>query len=64
MAVCNDQGEGTDPEALDLSFHHQGHSFLSAYCQVVTNLVDGNSGGICLGQWGLCSLSALSSLLG
>ena len=50
MAVCNDQGEGTDPEALDLSFHHQGHSFISAYCQVVTNLVDGNSGGICLGQ--------------
>ena len=33
VVVYPDQGEGTDPEALGIAFHHQ-----YAYCQAATNL--------------------------
>ena len=29
-----------DPKALELAFHHQGFTFINAYCQAATNLVD------------------------
>ena len=35
-----DQGKGTDPEALGLAFHHPSPTFINAYCQAATNLVD------------------------
>ena len=33
-------GAGTDPEASGLAFHHQGPTFINAYCEAATNLVD------------------------
>ena len=29
-----------DPKALELHFHHQSSTFITAYCQAATNLVD------------------------
>ena len=49
VVACPDQGEGINPEALGLAFHHQGPTFINAYCQAVTNLVDRDKGG---GGWG------------
>ena len=46
VEVCYDQGEGTDPEALGQAFHHQGPTFIKAYCQAVTSLVDQDRGGV------------------
>ena len=40
-----DQGEGTDPEALGLAFHHQGPTLSNAYYQAATNLVDRDRSG-------------------
>ena len=34
-----DRGAGNDSEALGLVFHH-GPTFVNAYCQAATNLVD------------------------
>ena len=33
VVACPDHIEDTDPKALVLAFHHQGHTFISAYCQ-------------------------------
>ena len=35
-----DRGADNDPEALGLTFHHQGPTFINAYCQAATNLAD------------------------
>ena len=35
-----DHGAGNDPEALGLALHHHGPTFINAYCQDATNLVD------------------------
>ena len=40
-----DQGKGTDSKVLGLAFHHQGATFIDAYCQAAINLVDRDSGG-------------------
>ena len=45
VIACPNQGEGTDPEALELAFHHQGPTFINAYCQATTNLIDGDRWG-------------------
>ena len=42
--ACPDQGEGTDLKALGLAFHHQGPTFIGAYCQAATNQVDQDRG--------------------
>ena len=42
VAACPDQGEGTDSEALGFQ---QGLTFINAYCQAATNLVDQDRGG-------------------
>ena len=69
-----DCGVGNDPVPLGLAFHHQGATFINAYCQAAMSLsmhvvkplqtwlieTEGNMGlMICLGQGGLRSLSAL-----
>ena len=36
VAACPDQSDGTDSEALGLAFHHQGPTFIIAYCQGAT----------------------------
>ena len=43
VVACPDQGEGTDPDALGLAFHHQGRTF--TYCPAAANLVDRDTGG-------------------
>ena len=35
-----DRGAVNDPGALGLAFHHQGLTFINAYCHSATNLVD------------------------
>ena len=42
IAAYPDPGEGNDPEALGLTFHHKGPTFINAYiyCQAATHLVD------------------------
>ena len=30
---------GNDPEPLGLAFHHQGSTFINAYCQAAVNLL-------------------------
>ena len=35
-----DQSAGYDPEPLWLDFHHQSPTFINAYCEAATNLVD------------------------
>ena len=37
-------GEGTDKEALGLTFHHKWPTFINAYCQAAINLADRNRG--------------------
>ena len=39
VVALPDRGAGNDPEALGLAFHHQGPTFINAYCQAATNLV-------------------------
>ena len=43
VAACLKWGPGNDPEALELDFH-QGPTFINAYFQAATNLVDWDSG--------------------
>ena len=33
VAACCGRSKGNDPEALGLAFHHQGPTFINAYCQ-------------------------------
>ena len=41
VAACPDRGaSGNDPKVLKLVFHHQDPTYIDAYCQVATNLVD------------------------
>ena len=40
VVVCPDFGAGNEPEALELALHHLGPTFINAYCQAATNLVD------------------------
>ena len=35
-----DRGAGNDPEALGLAFHHQGPTFINAYHQAATDMVN------------------------
>ena len=42
VAACFDRGKGNNPEALGLALHHQGPTFIHAYCHAATNLVDKN----------------------
>ena len=39
VVVCPDRGAGNDPEAVGLNFH-QCPTFINAYCQAATSLVD------------------------
>ena len=39
VVACLDHGEGTDPEAFGLAFHHQGPTFINACCQAATILI-------------------------
>ena len=39
VLACPERGAGNDSEALGLAFH-QGPTFIDAYCQGATNLVD------------------------
>ena len=39
----NNSGVGNGPDALGLSFQHQGPTFIHAYSQAATNLVDQDS---------------------
>ena len=43
VAACPEWGTGNYPEALKLAFH-QGPTFINAYFQATTNLVDQDSG--------------------
>ena len=69
----SDCGVGNDPIPSGLAFHHQGSTFINAYCPAAMNLsmhvvkpqqtwlveTEGNMGlMICLGKGGLHSLSA------
>ena len=38
--MTSDRGAGNDPEALGIAFHHQGPTFINAYYQAATSLVD------------------------
>ena len=38
--ACPNRGAGNDPEPLVLAFHHQGSTFINAYCQAATILFD------------------------
>ena len=35
-----DWGNGNEPDAVGLAFHYQNPTFISAYWQAATNLVD------------------------
>ena len=39
-----DHGAGDDPETLGLALHHHGPTYINAYYQAATNLVDRNWG--------------------
>ena len=39
LAYLSNQGAGNAPQVFRLAFHHQGPTFISAYCQAGTNLV-------------------------
>ena len=54
FVACPDRGAGNDPEALGSAFQ-QSPTFIKAYCQAATNLVNRDS------QRGLHSPSASSS---
>ena len=43
VAACSKWGAGNDPETLKLAFR-QGPTFINAYFQAATNLVDRDSG--------------------
>ena len=60
VVACPDYGEGTDPEALRLAFHHQGPTFINAY--MLSNLMVEVKVMICVCQGGQRSLSTSSSL--
>ena len=45
VIACPDQGEGMDQETFELASHHQGPTFINAYCHAVANLVDRDRGG-------------------
>ena len=38
IIACPDWSAGNDPDALGLAFHHQGLTFINAYCQTAINL--------------------------
>ena len=62
VVACSEGGAGNDPESLKLAFH-QKLTFINAYFQAATNLVDRDSGvsNDLLRPRGLLSPSASSS---
>ena len=60
VVACPDEGEGADPEALGLAFHHQGpHSLMHVVKLLQIWLIETEV--ICLSQGGLRSQSTPSS---